>query len=102
MEGVKNHILNGIPVNCSDCGLEKVSAEQIKIIVHGSIANFISSFVSRKHALKGDLSLFRKNEVSHWVVYNKVKVVLISQNKTLFKKACFEKFYRPKIQQKLA
>ena len=46
--------------------------------------------------------LFRENEVNHWTVYNKVKVVLLSRNKTLLKMVCFETFYRPKIHPKTA
>ena len=64
-----------------------MKTNKIKRIVHNPIADFVSSF----------RALFRENEVSHWTLYNKVKVVLLSRNKTLLKLACFEKFYRPKI-----
>ena len=52
---------------------------------HSPILDFISSSVSRKHRLKKDPSLFPENEVSHWPVYNKVNVILLSRNETLLK-----------------
>ena len=71
----------------------KYGTFKIKRIAHSPIADFVLS----KHGLKRDPSLFPENEVSHCTVYNNVKVVLLSWNKALLKKACFRKFYKPKI-----
>ena len=67
-----------------------------KISKKRMIIHPIADFVSRKHGLMRDPSLFQENEVSHWTVYNKVKIVLFSQKKILLK-WLFREIFRPKI-----
>ena len=68
---------------------------KIKRIAYSPIADFISSFVLRKHGLKRDPSLFWENEVTGQCTTRSRLFTFSKQN--LVKMACFEKFYRPKI-----